>query len=88
MGNVETRVGDGYLGWPEAAPFNGIIVTAAPDHVPPALLEQLAPGGRMVIPVGAGLTSQDLLLIRREADGRTVTRRTIGVRFVPLTRER
>lgn len=86
--NVETRVGDGYLGWPEAAPFDGIIVTAAPDHVPPALLEQLAPGGRMVIPVGAGLMNQELLLIRREADGRTVTRKTIGVRFVPLTRER
>ena len=86
--NVETRVGDGYLGWPEAAPFDGIIVTAAPDHVPPALLEQLAPGGRMVIPVGAGMMNQELLLIRREPDGRTVTRRTIGVRFVPLTRER
>jgi protein-L-isoaspartate(D-aspartate) O-methyltransferase len=86
--NVETRIGDGYLGWPDAAPFDGIIVTAAPDHVPPALLEQLAPGGRMVIPVGAGLMAQELLLIRREADGRTVTRRTIGVRFVPLTRER
>ncbi|HTN50353.1 MAG TPA: protein-L-isoaspartate(D-aspartate) O-methyltransferase [Burkholderiaceae bacterium] len=86
--NVETRIGDGYRGWPEAAPFDGIIVTAAPDHVPPALLEQLAPGGRMVIPVGAGPMDQELLLIQRDADGRTVTRRTIGVRFVPLTRER
>jgi len=85
--NVETRVGDGYLGWPDAAPFNGIIVTAAPDHMPPALMAQLAAGGRMVLPVGA-LMDQELLLVRKEADGRAVTRRTIGVRFVPLTRER
>jgi protein-L-isoaspartate(D-aspartate) O-methyltransferase len=85
--NVETRVGDGYLGWPDAAPFNSIIVTAAPDHMPPALLAQLAAGGRMVLPVGA-LFDQELLLVRKEADGRAVTRRTIGVRFVPLTRER
>ncbi len=86
--NVETRVGDGYRGWPEAAPFDGIIVTAAPDHVPPALVEQLKPGGRLVIPVGTHSFSQELLLIRKDADGRAVTRRTIGVRFVPLTRER
>jgi protein-L-isoaspartate(D-aspartate) O-methyltransferase len=86
--NVETRVGDGYLGWPEAAPFDGIIVTAAPDHVPPALVRQLKPGGRMVIPVGPLLTGQDLMLIRKDADGRTLSRRTIGVRFVPLTRQR
>jgi len=86
--NVETRVGDGYLGWPEAAPFDGIVVTAAPDHVPPALIAQLAPGGRLVIPVGPVLAGQDLLLIRKEADGRTVKRSTIAVRFVPLTRGR
>jgi protein-L-isoaspartate(D-aspartate) O-methyltransferase len=84
--NIETRTGDGYAGWPEAAPFDGIVVTAAPDHVPPALVEQLAPGGRMVIPVGAQATGQDLLLIRKQADGRTVTQRTIPVRFVPLVR--
>ena len=86
--NVETRIGDGYQGWPDAAPFDGIIVTAAPDHVPPALLAQLAAGGRMVLPVGALSTHQELLLVRKDADGRAVTRRTIGVRFVPLTRER
>ena len=86
--NVETRVGDGYLGWPEAAPFDGIVVTAAPDHVPPALVAQLAPGARLVIPVGAIENGQELLLIRKEPDGRTVTRRTIAVRFVPLTRQR
>lgn len=86
--NVETRVGDGYLGWPEAAPFDGIVVTAAPDHVPPALVAQLAPGARLVIPVGVIEHGQELLLIRKETDGRTVTRRTIAVRFVPLTRQR
>jgi protein-L-isoaspartate(D-aspartate) O-methyltransferase len=88
VGNVETRVGDGYLGWPEAAPFDGIVVTAAPDHVPPALVAQLAPGGRLVIPVGAVARSQELLLIRKGPDGHTVTRSTIAVRFVPLTRAR
>ena len=86
--SVVTRVGDGYLGWPEAAPFDGIIVTAAPDHVPPALVAQLKPGGRLVIPVGPNWMSQELRVIRKEPDGRTVTQRTLAVRFVPLTRAR
>jgi len=86
--SVVTRVGDGYLGWPEAAPFDGIIVTAAPDHVPPALVEQLKPGGRLVIPVGPNWMSQELRVIRKDPDGRTVTQRTLPVRFVPLTRAR
>ena len=84
--NVETRIGDGYLGWPEAAPFDGIIVTAAPDHVPPRLIEQLKPGGRLVIPVGPHHAAQELWLIEAGRDGRAITRRTIAVRFVPLTR--
>jgi len=84
--NVQTRVGDGYLGWPEAAPFDGIIVTAAPDHVPPRLIEQLKPGGRLVIPVGPLRATQELLVIEAGRDGRALTRRTIAVRFVPLTR--
>lgn len=83
---VETRIGDGYLGWPEAAPFDGIIVTAAPDHVPPRLIEQLKPGGRLVIPVGPQRAIQELLVIERARDGSATTRRTIAVRFVPLTR--
>jgi protein-L-isoaspartate(D-aspartate) O-methyltransferase len=86
--NIQTRIGDGYRGWPEAAPFDGIVVTAAPDHVPPALVEQLKPGGRLVIPVGSPGGEQQLLVIRKQADGNTITRRTIPVRFVPLTRER
>jgi protein-L-isoaspartate(D-aspartate) O-methyltransferase len=81
-GNVHFRTGDGYQGWTEAAPFDGILVTAAPDHVPEPLVAQLRPGGRMVIPVGRG--DQDLLLIEKSATG--VTRRsTIPVRFVPMT---
>jgi protein-L-isoaspartate(D-aspartate) O-methyltransferase len=84
--NVEVRIGDGYQGWPESAPFDGIVVTAAPDHVPQPLVDQLKPGGRMVVPVGPQIVGQDLLLITKAADGKTVTRRTLPVRFVPLTR--
>jgi len=86
--NIEVRIGDGYKGWPEAAPFDGIIVTAAPEHVPQPLVDQLQQGGRMVIPVGPHDRGQDLLLITKDAAGRTVTERTLAVRFVPLTRER
>jgi protein-L-isoaspartate(D-aspartate) O-methyltransferase len=86
--NVEVRIGDGYKGWPEAAPFDAIMVTAAPDHIPQPLVDQLAPKGRMVIPVGSRYGNQELLIITKDADGRAVTRRTIAVRFVPLTREK
>ncbi len=82
--NVHVRAGDGYRGWPEEAPFDAIVVTAAPDHVPPALLEQLAVGGRMVLPVGNFY--QELLLLRKDEDG--VHRRSLmGVRFVPMRGE-
>ena len=84
-GNVELRTGDGGLGWPERAPFDAIMVTAAAPDVPPALVEQLRPGGRMVIPVGPRHGDQELLLITKDAAG-TVTQRTIlPVAFVPLT---
>src|SRR5437660_6891412 len=86
--NVEVRVGDGYGGWPAAAPFDAIIVTAAPAAVPQPLIDQLKPGGRMVIPVGAASDVQHLLLVEKQSDGRTTTRRTLPVRFVPLTRDR
>jgi len=85
--NVDVRIGDGYKGWPEAAPFDAIVVTAAPDHVPQPLVDQLAPRGRMVIPVGSRHGVQELLVITKDADGRAVTRKTMAVRFVPLTRE-
>jgi protein-L-isoaspartate(D-aspartate) O-methyltransferase len=86
--NVEVRIGDGYKGWPEAAPFDAIMVTAAPDHIPQPLIDQLAPKGRIVIPVGSRYGNQELLIITKDTDGRAVTRRTIAVRFVPLTREK
>ena len=86
--NVEVRVGDGYGGWPAAAPFDAIIVTAAPAAVPQPLIDQLKPGGRMVIPVGAPSDVQHLLLVEKQSDGRTTTKRTLPVRFVPLTRDR
>jgi protein-L-isoaspartate(D-aspartate) O-methyltransferase len=84
--NVETRIGDGYNGWPERAPFDAIIVTAAAPQVPPALLEQLKPGGRMVIPIGEKNDVQFLHVIVKQTDAAISTQRSLAVRFVPLTR--
>ena len=86
-GNVETRLGDGYFGWEEQAPFDAIVVTAAASHVPPPLIEQLKPGGRMVIPVGGRFQVQYLLLVEKAMAGEIVTRQITAVRFVPLTGE-
>ena len=86
--NVTTRAGDGYSGWPEMAPFDIILVTAAPDRVPPALLAQLKPGGRLVIPVGPVSAVQELQLIEKDMAGLTKTTRVAPVRFVPLVRPR
>lgn len=83
--NVRVRFGDGYRGWPEEQPFDAIIVTAAPDHVPPALVEQLAPGGRMVVPVGTYM--QALKIITKDKNGRVSERDTMPVLFVPMTGE-
>jgi len=85
--NVELRIGNGCFGWAEHAPFDKIIVTAAPDLIPPALLAQLRPGGRMVIPVGGPGEVQHLLVVEKRPDGSATTRRTLPVRFVPLTRD-
>ena len=82
--NIHLRTGDGYQGWPEAAPFDAIVITAAPDHVPTPLLEQLAPGGRMVVPVGG--PEQELLLFTRTETG-IHEERMLPVRFVPMTGE-
>jgi protein-L-isoaspartate(D-aspartate) O-methyltransferase len=81
---IEYRVGDGYRGWPEAAPFSAVLVTAAPDHVPQPLVDQLAIGGRLVIPVGAD--AQKLMVITRTGEG-TRREEIIPVRFVPMTGE-
>jgi len=83
-GNVSVRQGDGYFGWEEAAPFDAIIVTAAASQIPPPLLRQLKPGGRMVIPVGAPFALQHLVLVERDAEERAKTRQLMPVRFVPL----
>jgi protein-L-isoaspartate(D-aspartate) O-methyltransferase len=83
--NVEVRIGDGYGGWPERAPFDRILVTAAAPYVPEPLVQQLARGGRMVIPVGSGIFGQQLLLIEKDADGQVRRKDVLPVRFVPLT---
>jgi protein-L-isoaspartate(D-aspartate) O-methyltransferase len=83
-GNVRCRTGNGYLGWPEAAPFDGIIVTCAPDKIPPALIDQLAVGGRMVIPVSYSSTVQDLLLLEKLPGGKLKKTTLIPVLFVPM----
>jgi protein-L-isoaspartate(D-aspartate) O-methyltransferase len=83
--NVTAREGDGYAGWPSEAPFDSIVVAAAPETVPRALVDQLRPGGRLVIPVG-NLHDQVLQIIEKDADGRTHTRDVAPVRFVPLVK--
>jgi protein-L-isoaspartate(D-aspartate) O-methyltransferase len=83
--NVHVRSGDGYAGWPEQAPFDRIMVTAAPEEIPQPLLDQLAVGGRLVVPVGAQHETQWLTVVERSESG-LVERRTIAVRFVPFTR--
>lgn len=84
-GNVEVKIGDGYFGWLDQAPFAAIIVTAAPTQIPPPLVQQLKPGGRLVIPVGGQFLPQYLLLVEKAQDGKLTTRELLPVQFVPLT---
>ncbi len=84
-GNVEVKFGDGYFGWPEKGPFDAIIVTAAINHLPPPLVAQLRPGGKLVVPVGERFTVQHLLLVHKLDDERVQVRQILPVRFVPLT---
>lgn len=86
-GSVTVRAGDGYRGWPEEAPFDAIVVTAAPEEVPAPLIEQLAPGGRLVIPVGPAGGAQELLVVEKRPDGSVDRRTVLPVRFVPMTGE-
>ena len=85
--NVHVQIGDGYAGWPEHAPFDGIIVTAAAPQVPQPLLDQLKPGGKMILPVKQRFDSQELLLIEKDMDGEISREDVLPVRFVPLTRD-
>jgi len=83
--NIEVRTGNGHSGCPEHAPFDGIIVTAAATHLPPALLDQLKPGGRLVIPIGLPSMPQELLLVEKDLEGKIQTKDMLGVAFVPMT---
>jgi len=85
--NVEIRQGDASRGWPEYAPFDGIIVTAAAGHIPVALKEQLKPGGRLVIPIGRSYMPQDLLLVQKDKQGKFTSQNILPVAFVPFTGE-
>lgn len=83
--NITVRIGDGYYGWEQHAPFDAIVVTAAASHVPPPLIQQLKPGGRMIIPVGSRFMTQQLVLVSKDADGTVTTQQILPVMFVPLT---
>jgi len=83
--NVTARVGDGYYGWQEHAPFEAIMVTAAASHIPPPLVRQLKPGGKMIIPVGSRFMTQYLVMVEKDTNGTVVTRQVLPVHFVPLT---
>jgi len=85
---VETKRADGYYGWPEKAPFDGIIVTCAAGQIPPPLIKQLKRGGRMVIPVGGPMATQSLMLVEKDKEGRIHSQSLLYVRFVPLVREK
>ena len=83
--NVTVKIGDGYFGWEEHAPYDAIIVTAAPDHIPPMLIHQLKPGGKLCIPVGGRFQVQNLTLVQKTESGSIMTRQVMPVVFVPLT---
>lgn len=85
-GNVSVRHGDGYAGWRDQAPFDAIVITAAAESIPPALVKQLAPGGRLVMPVGDQVRHQELVLVKKDSAGRLTSRRLLPVRFVPFLR--
>jgi protein-L-isoaspartate(D-aspartate) O-methyltransferase len=81
---VHVRIGDGYKGWPEEAPFDRILLTAAPHEIPQPLLDQLAPGGRLVAPVGPTYGAQEIIVVDKDANGNLTRRTDLPVRFVPM----
>jgi len=84
--NVTVREGDGYLGWPQEAPFDRVILTAAPPEIPQTLIDQLAPGGKLIAPEGSSVSSQELVLVEKDSEGRVRRRPILPVRFVPMVR--
>lgn len=84
--NIQTKIGDGYYGWKEKGPFDAIVVTAAATHIPPDLLKQLKPGGKLVIPLGAPFSTQQLILVKKDQKGNYKTRQILPVQFVPFKR--
>jgi protein-L-isoaspartate(D-aspartate) O-methyltransferase len=84
--SVTVRHGDGYAGWPDQAPFDAIVVTAAAESIPPALVTQLAPGGRLIMPVGEQTSHQELVVLTKDSAGALTSRRVLPVRFVPFLR--
>ena len=85
--NITVRTGDGYKGWPEEAPFDRIMVTAAPNEIPEKLVEQLAPNGRMILPVGGSIFAQYLWLVQKDEEGIVTKEKILAVRFVPMVKE-
>jgi len=85
--NITVRTGDGYKGWPEEAPFDRIMVTAAPNEIPEKLVEQLAPNGRMILPVGGSIFAQYLWLVQKDKEGIVTKEKILAVRFVPMVKE-
>ena len=85
--NITLRTGDGYKGWPEEAPFDRIMVTAAPNEIPEKLVEQLAPNGRMILPVGGSIFAQYLWLVQKDKEGIVTKEKILAVRFVPMVKE-
>jgi protein-L-isoaspartate(D-aspartate) O-methyltransferase len=83
--NVHARIGDGFFGWPEVGPFDAIVVAAVAEKLPMPLVEQIKPGGRMIIPIGSARSNQDLILVTKDTDGEISTRSILPVIFVPLT---
>lgn len=86
--NVHVRIGDGYRGWPEEAPFDAVLVTAAPERIPEDLIRQLRPGGRMVVPIGRAHDRQTLTLVAKALDGRVTVEDVLPVAFVPMVKGR
>jgi len=88
ISNIKSKIDDGYYGWEEYSPFDAIVVTAASEHIPPPLIKQLKPGGKMIIPVGSPMQVQTLMLVEKNENGKIKTNSLLPVVFVPFTRKK